>query len=228
MQCKRAAGTNPLRCVRCMANRSASVIAHSELFRLCAVHHHHDEHWAEFVRRFNPLLVRSITVAWRKGGQGEWPPPEIAADLLQDVYTNIVKNDFQLLRHFRGNTDAEAEAYLAHAAIHQTYSFVRHHHALRRYAPEVSLHEWIEEAGEPAAAPQQASVSDSELVRILNQCIDGPNRKRDILIFVLYARDGYSVAEIARLGVTDLKETSIANLIGQIKARLKKCLGKHV
>ncbi|MBI1760648.1 MAG: hypothetical protein HYR56_04345 [Acidobacteria bacterium] len=76
------------------------------LFQLCAAQPQRDEYWLEFVRRFNPLLVRSITVAWRKSGQGPWPPAEIAADLLQDVYTAIVKNDFGLLRNLRGAAPA--------------------------------------------------------------------------------------------------------------------------
>ncbi|MBI3421736.1 MAG: sigma-70 family RNA polymerase sigma factor [Acidobacteria bacterium] len=202
------------------------------LFQLCAAQPQRDEYWLEFVRRFNPLLVRSITVAWRKSGQGPWPPAEIAADLLQDVYTAIVKNDFGLLRNFRGASEAEAEAYLAHAAINQTLSFLRARQALRRAADEVSLQAVLEEQGEASLATPVSSaahsITESELINTLEKCFDGPNRKRDILIFLLYAREGYSPAEIAGLGVAELKETSIANLLGQMKSRLRKYLSGAV
>src|SRR5262245_50741662 len=113
-----------------MAENPHTVITNPELFRLCAAHPDRDEYWLEFVRRFNPLLVRSIAVAWRRNGQGDWPPTDIAADLLQDSYTAIVKNNFRLLQNFRGETDAEAEAYLAQTAINQTISYLRNRKAL--------------------------------------------------------------------------------------------------
>jgi RNA polymerase sigma factor (sigma-70 family) len=208
------------------------MLASPQLFRLCAAHPDNDEHWREFVRRFNPLLARSITVTWRKNGQGDWPPADVAADLLQDVYAAIVKNDFRLLRDFRGETEAEAEAYLAHTAINQTISFLRARSALRRTADEVSLQQLLEEQGEikPAAhtLPPPKGLTERELIELLERCCDGPNGKRDALIFLLYARDGYSVAEIAGMGVCDLKETSISNLLGQTKARLRKYLSSEV
>lgn len=211
-----------------MAESSLAVLASPQLFRLCAAQSASAESWLEFVRRFNPLLARSITVAWRRHGQGAWPPADLAADLLQDVYTAIVKHDFRLLRDFRGATDAEAEAYLAHTAINQTVSFLRARQALRRTADEVSLQQVLEERGELKTAAQAPlppkGLTERELVEMLEHCCDGPNGKRDALIFLLYARDGYSVAEIAGMGVCDLKETSISNLLGQTKARLRKSL----
>ncbi len=211
-----------------MAESNLAVPHSPELFQLCAAHPHDHEYWAEFVRRFNPLLVRSITTAWRRNGQGAWPPDDVAYDLLQDVYLSVVKNDFGLLRNFRGQTEAEAEAYLAHAAINQTISFLRARHALRRSADEVSLEALLEEQSEPGPAepprPAARSLTESELIAVLKKCFDGPNSKRDILIFLLYALYGYSPAEIAALGMSELKDTSIANLLGQMKTRLKKCL----
>ncbi|HKQ75188.1 MAG TPA: sigma-70 family RNA polymerase sigma factor [Blastocatellia bacterium] len=203
-----------------------------ELFQLCAAHPYSQEYWEEFVRRFKPLLARSIVAAWRRNGQGSWPPDDLAYDLLQDVYLSVVKNDFRLLRNFRGQTEAEAEAYLAHAAINQTISFLRARHALRRSADEVPLEALLEEHGElrPAepARPATRNLTEGELIAVLKKCFDGPNGKRDIMIFLLYASYGYSPAEIAALGMSELKETSIANLLGQMKTRLKKYLSGPV
>lgn len=204
-------------------------LASPQLFRLCAAHPASDEYWSEFVRRFNPLLTRSITVAWRKSGQGDWPSADVAADLLQDAYAAIVRNDFRLLRDFRGESDAEAEAYLAHTAINQTISFLRARHALRRRADEVSLQQLLEEQGElETATHAPKGLTERELIELLERCCAGPNGRRDILIFLLYARDGYSVAEIAGMGVCNLKETSISNLLGQVKTCLRKFLTGRV
>lgn len=211
-----------------MPESATAVPASPLLFQHCAEHPDNDRYWSLFIQRFNSLLVRSVVVAWRKSGQGDWPPPDLATDLLQDVYTGIVKNNFRLLRSFRGNTEAEAEAYLRRAAINQTISFLRKIATDRRTADEISLDELIAaEGGEarlPVASARPAkSLTERELIEALQRCFDGPNGKRDVLIFLLYARDGYSVAEIAAMGVCELKETSIANLMGQMKSQLRKC-----
>lgn len=198
----------------------------AKLFKLCAEHPHENEYWTEFVRRFNSLLVRSITTAWRRNGQGNWPPDEVARDLLQDVYFNVLRNDYRLLRNFRGQSEAEAEAYLAHAAINQTISFLRKQQALRRSADEVSLDVLLEnhgELGSPEPSGSGArSLTENELIDLLKKCFDGHNSRRDIMIFLLYAIYGYSPPEIAALGISELKETSIANLLGAMKSRLRK------
>lgn len=215
-----------------MAENPHAVLTSPELFRLCAAHPDRDEYWPEFVRRFNPLLARGISAAWRRNGQGDWPPDDVAADLLQDAYTAIVKNDFRLLNNFRGATDAEAEAYLAHTAINQTITYLRTRKALRRAAEEVSLQELLEEQGDatlPEVARQPAPrLTERELIETLEHCFDGPNAKRDILLFILHTRDGYRVAEIARMEICELKETSIANLLGQMKQRLRKYFSGQV
>jgi len=208
------------------------VLGSPQLFQLCAAHPGNDEHWLEFIRRFNPLLVRSIGVAWRRCGQGDRPSPDLMSDLLQDVYLGIVSHEFRLLRNFRGATDAEAEAYLAHVAINQTISFMRARQALRRRADEVSLRDLLEEEAQSGPIDQARAsgplMTESELLAILEKCFVGPNSKRDILVFLLYARSGFTPSEIASLGVTELKETSIANLLGQMKTRLKKYLSNQV
>lgn len=208
-----------------MAENSPDKLAGPRLFQYCANRSGSEEYWREFMRRYNPLLVRSIATAWRRYGQGGLPPPDLAKDLLQDVYTDIVKQNFHLLRSFRGSTEAEAETYLAHAATNRTISFLRTKKALRRTADEISLEELVEAKGDgwlPKQSVKSAQrLTERELIEMLRQCFDGPHGSRDLLIFLLYARDGYSVAEIAAMGICELKETSIANLVGQIKTRLR-------
>jgi DNA-directed RNA polymerase specialized sigma24 family protein len=130
-----------------MADHSPTVNTNPKLFRLCANNPDSNGYWQEFVRRFNPLLARSIAAAWRRMGQGDWPPADVAAHLLQGSYIAIVKNDFRLLHNFRGTTNAEAESYLAETAINQTITYLRNRNALRRAADEVSLQELLDEQG---------------------------------------------------------------------------------
>jgi len=199
-----------------------------QLFQICAAHLDNDEHWSLFVQRFNPLLARSVAVTWRKYGQGGWPPADVADDLLQEIYTTILKNDARLLRNFRGDTEAEAQSYLAQTAINQTLSYLRSRATLKRAADEVSLQSLIEDQEEfrlpDSAASPLESLTEREFRELLQRLFVGPNAERDILILMLYIYDGYSPTEIAPMKICELKETSIANLLAQMKNKLKKYL----
>lgn len=216
-----------------MSQRSPATLSGPSLFRQCADHPDSGEHWQEFVRRYNPLLVRGVVIAWRKCGQGNWPPTELAEDLLQDVYLAIVKHDFRLLQKFRGDTEEEANAYLARTAINATIAFCRSQITLRRKVDEISLDELIAEEGEKGRLPVnwanlQQRLTEKELIEILERCFNGPNANRDILIFLLHFRDGYSTAEISKMGFCTLETTSINNLLGKMKKDLRKYLTDNV
>ncbi len=215
-----------------MSQRSPATLAGPSLFRHCAEHSDNAELWKEFIRRYNPLLVRSVIYAWRKCGQGNFPPQDLAEDLLQDVYLKIVKHQFRLLQNFQGNTEEEANAYLARTAINQTISYLRPS-ANKMGADEISLDEWIEGNGEDRPLPlsltwRQQRLSENELIEILEKCFDGVNRNRDVLVFLLRFRDGYNSEEISKMGFCALKVTSINNLLVDLKKKLRKFFTEDV
>ena len=122
-----------------------------------------------------------------------------------------------------------AEAYLARTAINQTISYLRAIGAIQRTAVLVSWEELLEEREETkpkakASPAPRKKLTERELIEVLEHCLDGPNGGRDILIFLLYAYDGYSAPEIAGMGVCNLKESSISNLVRKTKASLRKYL----
>ena len=208
-----------------MTESESEAPASPQLFLLCATYPERNEYWELFVQRFTPLLVRSVVVAWRRHGQGVWPPAEVAEDLLQEIYATIVKNNARLLRNFRGATDVEAQVYLARTAINVTTSYLRAQAARKRAGDEISLQALLAQQGE-AALPESGEdplrgVTEREFLEILHRLFKGPNAERDILILMLY-REGYSPAEIARLKICELAESSLANLLARMKSQLKK------
>lgn len=210
-----------------MSQRSPASLSGPSLFRQCADSPDNGDSWQEFARRYTPWLTRNVARAWRTCGQGNWPPPEVSQDLLQDVYLAIVKNDFALLQHFRGTTEEEANAYLARTAINETINFLRAKGRLRRKVEEISLEAWIEDEGEEGRLPlnfntQRHSLTEQELVEILEQCFAGPNGNRDVLILLLHFRDGYTTSEIAEMGFSTLKVSSLNNLLSELKKKLRK------
>jgi len=209
-----------------MSQRSPASLSGPSLFRQCADSPDNGDYWREFVRRYTPLLASNVARAWRRCRQGNWPPPELVEDLLQDVYLAIVKNDFALLQHFRGTTEEEANAYLARTAINETINFLRAKGRLRRKVEEISLEAWIEDEGGEGRLPldfnkRRHSLTEKELIEILEHCFAGDNGNRDVLIFLLHFRDGYSTSEIAEMGFSTLKVSSLNNLLSELKKKLQ-------
>lgn len=215
-----------------MSRRPYATLAGPSLFQCCAEHPDSAEYWREFVYRYNPLLVWNITRAWQACGQGRFPPREKAEELLQDVYLKIVQHDFRLLRNFLGNTEKEANAYLARTAKNVTISFLRPP-SNQIWNNEFSLDELFEEDGEERPLPsaliqRQQGMSEKELIEILEKCFDGPNRNRDVLVFLLRFRDGYNSAEISKMGFCVLKDTAINNLLVDLKKKFREFFTKDV
>ncbi|MGH9803360.1 MAG: hypothetical protein ACRD82_23600, partial [Blastocatellia bacterium] len=73
------------------------------------------------------------------------------------------------------------------------------------------------------------ALTEKSLIELLVQCFDGPNVNRNILIFLLHFRDGYSTTEIAEMGIiTTMKATSINNLLVEMRKELRKFLTEDV
>lgn len=219
-----------------MSHASPATLSGPSLFRQCVADPSNGDYWQEFVRKYNALIVRNVASTWRRYGPGNFPPKEQIEDLMQDVYVAIVKHDFRLLRNFRGETEEEANAYLARTAINETIAYLRRQRTLRRMVKEVSLDELLGETdkeGKPKPLPpsltqRQAITSETEQIEILEKCFTGSSRNRDILIFLLHFRDGYSTTEIAAMKICTLEIPSINNLLGKMKKELREFLTANV
>lgn len=217
-----------------MAQASPATLSGLLLFRQCVADPENGDHWRDFVRKFNPLIVRNVASTWRRCGPTSFPAKEQTEDLLQDVYLAIVKYDYRLLQNFRGETEEEANAYLARTVINETIAYLRRQRALRRKVNEISLDELLEDADEdgktlpPSLTQRAPETSEEELTEILEKCFTGKNRDRDILIFLLHFRDGYSSTEIAVMRICTLEIAVINNLLSKMKKELREFLTANV
>jgi len=200
----------------------------AQLFELCAAHLERGEYWAEFNRRYNQILIRSVYYGYRRFAQAEPPNRWVVKELVQDVYAKLLKDDCLTLRRFRGHTEAEAQVYLSQAAVNVTADHLRHTHALKRYAEMVSIEDLLRERKEDEVVAKADDYTDrlaqEELIELLCRTFTGSTSRRDILIFLLHVLEGLSPEEIAATGHFDLKPTSIAHIITRMKAELRKIL----
>ena len=200
-----------------------------QLFQLCAEHWDQGEYWEEFLRRYNQLLVSSVYQAYRRFAKAGLPPPWAVAEVLQDTYLKILKNDCLMLRRFRGHSDQEARAYLVQAVIKITISRLRREHAKKRWAEVIRLDDLLrqgegEEGLTKLPSGYTGEISEPELVELLRRHFPDPQGRRDSLIFLLHVREGLRVSEIAAAGIFGVKADGIHNAIARVRTKLKNIL----
>lgn len=210
-----------------MAETKIKSLPSVKLFQLCATHYGDHAYWEEFVNRYNQPLVRGVYHGYRRFGRQTPPSREVVADILQDVYIEILKDQCACLHRFRGQTEFEAQAYLVRLAANITSNHLRRTAALKRQALTDQIDEIFRPDEElmrnaPPLGDYTDSLADRELIELLRRILTGENTRRDILLYLLHVREGLTMAELAATGICDLRPSSIAQIIRRIRAKLKK------
>ena len=210
-----------------MPHRRPETLSDAQLLRYCADDLSHELLWDEFVKRFEPVLARSTARAYRRFTRGVYPPSWRVSELVQEVYLRVLKDDCELLRRFRGETERTVRAYLSQIAVNTTGDELRHEYARKRQAEVDSLEDshLVEEARqrEEEFALTEGLV-ERELVKLLACCSAGENLRRDVLIFLLHFRVGLTAQEIARTDYFKLQPASVMSILIRTRTRLKKAL----
>ncbi len=205
----------------------------AQLFQLCADNVSDDEYWAEFIRRYNPILVRSVYHAHQQLAQ----PPRLARssleDLLQTIYLQILKDDCLVLRRFRNQTETAAQAYLAQIALRVTANYLRRARAQRRQNKTLSLDEMAHSTQPPdqhLIRPPElpARLAEREIVKFLQRAFTHANSQRDIRLFLLHVYQGMSYSELQRTVARNLQPRSVASTLTRMKRRLRSLLSAPV
>jgi len=214
-----------------MTHAELKVLPSSKLFGCCASHFDDDQYWEEFVRRFNPCLTLTVYQAYRRFSGEGIPSLEIVSDLLQEVYLKILRNKCSALRRYRGGggSETEAEVYLMHIAASVTIDRLRRQHSLKRYVRTESIdspimQEELRMRWDKIFSPYTDDLAENDVIKILERSFTGRNSKRNILIFLLHFREGFTAQEIASSNVFDLRPSSVAHILLRMRDKLRESL----
>ena len=210
-----------------MSNRTPETLSDAQLLRHCADNLSHELFWDEFIKRFELVLARSASCAYRRFTRGLYPPSWRVSELVQEVYLRLLKDDCELLRRFRGETERTARAYLSQIAVNTTGDELRHEYARKRQADVDSLEDshLIEEARKREETfTNTEGLVERELVKLLTHGSTRGNIRRDILIFLLHFRVGMTAQEIASNDYFKLQPASVMSVLIRTRIRLKKAL----
>ena len=177
-----------------------------------------EESWAEFVRRFQPLLAAVTAKTIRRWTRAT---PALVDDLVQSSLRKLFDNNCRAIRGFRWLHDNSFRGFLKVVAS----NMVQDH--FRKYPPtrvEEDLVQVSPELVKTEAFSQ--SVETEALVHKLIACLQRlltaeEDLKRDLSIFLLYYRYGLTAKEISGLYPLTVKavENTLLRLVRIAKAR---------
>lgn len=204
-----------------------SAISAAELFRLC-FRTQDESAWAEFIRRFHPLIASVVLRVSRHWGESI---PQVVEDLVQETYLKLCASG---LRSFKCVNPASHDAIYGYIKTF-TANLVQDHFKAARAAKRggstgtMSIDGDVLETHASHERRTEATLERKLLLEEIASCLDkaisGANADRDRRIFWLYYRVGLSASAIARLPSIDLNTKGVESTIARITRTLREHLG---
>jgi len=183
--------------------------------------------WAEFVRRFHPLIARVVIRAARQWGVDS---SQAIDDLIQEVYLKLCVDNVRLLRNFKPTHEGAIYGYIKVFTANLAHDHFKASRAQKRGGSV----ETASMEGDDAVERLTRSESETTILErrlLLGQvatCLEvvasGSNAERDCRIFWLYYRAGFSASAIAvlpRIGLsTKGVESTILRLTRAVRQQL--------
>jgi RNA polymerase sigma-70 factor (ECF subfamily) len=183
--------------------------------------------WAEFIRRFHPLIAKVVI---RVASQWGDPSPHTVDDLVQDTYLKLCADGQRFLQRFKA---AHRDALFGYIKVFTANLAHDHFRARRSRKRDSEITDCIdsseiESQERPGIAPVSGSMDRVLLIRQVESCLQrmapDPEGRRDRRIFWLYYRVGMSASEIAALPTIELStkgvESTLLRLTRQLRERL--------
>lgn len=203
-----------------------SSISAEDLFVQC-LRGGNEPEWAEFVRRFQPLLVRVIIRVARHWHE---PNTQLVDELLQETYLKLCSDRESILETFHPGHPDSVYGYLKAFVANLAQDHFKAAYARKRggFVKIESRGHYSEGADLASLASVDRQIERNVLLKeietVLGGLASGPNSARDRLIFWLYYRSGLaakSIASMPSIGLTTKGvESTLQRLTAQLRARL--------
>jgi RNA polymerase sigma-70 factor (ECF subfamily) len=183
--------------------------------------------WAEFVRRFHPLIASVVIRVARQWGETS---PQTIDDLIQDTYLKLCADRSNFSQRFKPAHCDAIFGYIKVFTANLVHDHFKAHRSQKRNTATTTSIDAIP-ALHPGAAltvSSDAAFNRTVLIHQIDACLQtiapGPEGRRDRRIFWLYYRVGLPASEIAALPSIGLStkgvESTLLRLSRQIRERL--------
>lgn len=189
-----------------------------ELLRRCL--RHDKGAWDEFVSRYSRLIYNYIHSVFRVKGSSL--SQDTAADIFQEIFLNLTKENFRKLRQFEGRNNASLASWLRIITINFCLDYLR-----KAKPPLLSLdEEFGNEAGvlkdilPGRRIPPDAELLKQDRLRHLFECIDSLSTQ-DRYLLEMHIYQGISLDSLrASLGIS---RSAVDMRKLRLLKRLKEC-----
>jgi RNA polymerase sigma-70 factor (ECF subfamily) len=203
-----------------------SDLSQPELFSLCA-RGGDAASWEEFIRRFNPVIARSVLRVAMRHGAVQNP---LIDDLVQETYLKICANECKLLRTFIPQQPESAFGFLKVVAASVAHDFFKSRRAEKR-SPEATA-ETFEDVSAPAGPScPKATLTDTErevlvhqIDRRLSAIVPAGELWRARTVFWLYYRSGFTASAIASFPAVGLTTKGVESLLFRLTRLVRDSL----
>ena len=188
--------------------------------------------WAEFIRRFQPLVAKIVLRTARRWNATS---PPLLDDLVQETYVKLCANDCRLLRGFEFRSPDSFYGFLKVLTSNVVHDHFKAGLAAKRGAG-VEAHSLDGDSSEgqlPNANPGHRNLVDAERMILLReidqqlvQLLPPEDLQRSRLIFWLYYRSGMSANAIASLPQIDLTTKGVESLLFRLTQQVKSILSR--
>jgi len=183
--------------------------------------------WAEFIRRFNPLISAIAIRVARKWGESS---PQVLDDLIQETYLKLCAERASLIQRFDPAYPKSIYGYIKIFTANVVHDHFRSLHTRKRGAQlttdlSPALENVVESRSSSSSARSiERSILFDQIDRFLCRAETSPTAERDRRIFWLYYRVGLTSAAIAATAGVGLNtkgvESTILRLTRRVRAHL--------
>jgi RNA polymerase sigma-70 factor (ECF subfamily) len=203
-----------------------STLSPFELFSVCSRGGDPDS-WEEFMRRFNPVIARSVIRVAIRHGVSDKP---LIDDLVQETYLKICANECKLLRTFIPRQPESAFGFLKVVAASVALDFFKSRLAEKRAPGEAA------DSGEKIstlAAPEysqnvlnrtERALLIDQIDRKLRAAVATKELQRARVVFWLYYRSGFTASAIAALPNLNLSTKGVESLLFRLTRLVRESL----
>ena len=189
--------------------------------------------WAEFVRRFQPLISRVVFRVCRQWGENS---SEAVDDLIQETYLKLCGGGLEGLRNFRSTHEDAIYGFIKVFTANLVHDRFKAARSQKRGGGTIvdSIDE--QDCTRPLPASRLTGVEHDVLIQQIDACLravaSGPDLERDRRIFWLYYRIGLAASAIAGLPTIGLStkgvESTLFRLTRQVRQRLALSQGESM
>ena len=212
--------------LRALSTVDYSAIPPQELILAC-LHDGEESAWAEFIRRFHPLIANVAVRVARQWGEAS---PQVIDDLIQETYLKLCAERFRLFQNFKSAHQDAIYGFVKVFTANLVHDHFKASRAQKRggSAETGSLDDGAAAERVTRIEPEVATVERKVLLGQVATCLEGvssgPNEKRDCRIFWLYYRAGLSARAIAGLPTIGLTTKGVESTILRLTRAVRQKL----